>query len=220
MTYEKKRWFMITILGALLAGLFWAALGPPGTEVNISEILVSEVDVAHQAALWQRTWGRPPTAIELKKAVDGYVRNEILYREALARGMDREDPRVRMALIQKMQMLAAGRADVQQVTEEDLAAFFALREEQYKIPAQLSLVQVFFKDATNAQASAKDLLAKFQEQEPSAAVLREAGDTSMLETAHKNVTAQELVLRLLSSPLCSGNACFVWHPLYLTHKRS
>jgi hypothetical protein len=111
-------------LGALLAGVVWAVQGPPGSDSNRPEIIITEAEVAHQLARWQRLWQRPPTNEELRKVIDGYVRNEILYREALARDMDREDPRVRMALIQKMQMLAAGQADARGVTEEDLSAFF------------------------------------------------------------------------------------------------
>jgi murein DD-endopeptidase MepM/ murein hydrolase activator NlpD len=184
--------FKIIVLGALLAGVVWAMQGPPGSDSDRPEILVTEADVAHQAARWERTWGRPPTTEELRKTVDGYVRNEILYREALAREMDREDPRVRMALIQKMQMLAAGQADARGMTEKDLSAFFALRKEQYRIPARVSLVQVFFKDEEESPKKVEDLLARFQEQEPSENVLREAGDATMIEAIQLEVTATDL----------------------------
>lgn len=180
-------------LGALLAGVVWAVQGPPGSDSNRPEIIITEAEVAHQLARWQRFWQRPPTNEELRKAIDGYVRNEILYREALARDMDREDPRVRMALIQKMQMLAAGQADARGVTEEDLSAFFALRKEQYRIPARVSLIQVFFRDGTDARARADNLLSQFQKEEPSEAIPREAGDaTTMLETVQEAVTALDL----------------------------
>ena len=151
-----------------------------------------QAEVAHQTARWERTWGRPPTNEELRKAVDGYVRNEILYREALSRGMDREDPRVRMALIQKMQMLAAGQADARGVTEQDLSAFFALRKEQYRIPARVSLIQVFFREGTDARARADSLLSQFEEKEPSVPVLRQAGDATMLAAVQEAVTASDL----------------------------
>ena len=190
-----KRVVKILALGALLAGFVWAVQGPPGDDTSRPEIIITGAEVAHQSARWEKMWGRPPTSAELKKAVDGYVRNEILYREALARDMDREDPRVRMALIQKMQMLAAGQADARGVTDKDLAAFFALRKEQYKIPARFSVTHVFFKDGDNAQDKAEKLLAEFLEKEPSELALREAGDATMLETAHRDVTASELEKR-------------------------
>jgi peptidyl-prolyl cis-trans isomerase C len=179
-------------LGALLAGVVWAVQGPPDSDSNRPEIVVTEAEVAHQIARWQRLWRRPPTNEELRQAIDSYVRNEILYREALARGMDREDPRVRMALIQKMQMLAAGQADARDVTEKDLSAFFSLRKEQYRIPARISLIQVIFRDGADAGKRADRVLSQFQEKEPSEATLRKAGDASMLETVIGSVTALDL----------------------------
>ena len=192
MYFNRNKWLKISALGALLAVLFWLAKGPPIDDISRPQIVISEAEVAHQAARWERMWGRPPTAEELKQAVDAYVRNEILYREAIARDTDREDPRVRMALIQKMQMLAAGRADAQEVTERDLAAFFALRKEQYRIPAELSLLQVFFQDKSNAQDRAVKLLNQFRQREPAEASLGGAGDEPLLETSLHNATAQDI----------------------------
>jgi hypothetical protein len=189
----------IIVLGALLAGGVWAVRGPPGTDQTIPEISVTLAEVAHLQAQWQRQRLRPPTAEELKKSVDGYVRNEILYQEALARDLDREDPRVRLALIQKMQLLAAGRADAQEITEEDVSAFFALRKEQYRIPARLSVIQIYFKnkdDPEGARARIDNMREEFRLAEPDEATLAQAGDSIMLEKAHFDVTASDLEQRL------------------------
>lgn len=180
------------LLGILLAGLFWAAQGPPRNKNEIPEIIVTEADVAHQAVRWEKMRGRPPTPVELKGAVDGYVRNEILYREALSRGMDREDPRVRMALIQKMEMMAAGKADAQSITEEELTSFYALRKDQYSIPAKLSLKQIFFKQQDAAEEQAKELLGQISGQEPPDSELAQLGDVTMLEHIHMALSATEL----------------------------
>jgi hypothetical protein len=202
MNFKKlysSRILRILLLGALLAGVVWAVRGPPGTDQTIPEISVTLAEVAHLQAQWQRQWQRPPTAEELKKSVDGYVRNEILYREALARDLDREDPRVRLALIQKMQMLAAGRADAQEITEEDVAAFFALRKEQYRIPAMLSVIQIYFKskdDPEGARARVDNMREEFRLTEPDEATLAQVGDSIMLEKTHLDVTASELEKRL------------------------
>ena len=190
--FSARYLFKVFAFGALLAGVVWAVHGPPGNAGNSPEIIISEAEVAHQAARWQKKWGHTPTSEELGKAIDSYVRNEILYREALARGLDIEDPRVRMALIQKMQMLAAGQADARGVTEQDLSAFFALRKEQYRVPAQVSLVHVFVKDGADARARAETLLSQFQSQEPSQAALRQAGDAIMIASVQESVTALEL----------------------------
>ena len=188
----KSRIIRGLLLGILLAGIFWAAQGPPRNPDAIPELVVTEADVAHQAARWENMRGRPPTLPELKSAVDGYVRNEILYREALARGMDRQDPRVRLALIQKMEMMAAGQADAQSITEEELISFYALRKDQYRIPAKLGLKQIFFKQQDAAEERAKELLGQISEQEPADAELAELGDATMLEHILTAMTATEL----------------------------
>ncbi len=58
-----------------------------------------------------RTWNRPPTAVELSKGLGQYVRDEILYREALARNLDRADPTVRLAMVRKITMMVVARAE-------------------------------------------------------------------------------------------------------------
>lgn len=182
-------------LGALLAGLFWAMQGPPNRGNDIPEILITEADVAHHQSRWENMWGRPPTPPELKKAMDGYVRNEILYREALAREMDREDPRVRLALIQKMQMLSAGQADAQSVSGQELEAFYALRKPEYTIPARVSVKQLFFKTEATAKKQTPALLEQFNANEPSDEILQQNGDMTMLANTALSLTAQDLEQR-------------------------
>ncbi len=53
-----------------------------------------------------RQWRRAPTPAESDRFVADFVREEVLYREALARGLDRNDLVVRRRLVQKMEMLA------------------------------------------------------------------------------------------------------------------
>ena len=54
----------------------------------------------------ERQWRRPPTAAESDRFVADFVREEVLYREALTLGLDRDDLVVRRRLVQKMEMLA------------------------------------------------------------------------------------------------------------------
>jgi hypothetical protein len=191
--FSIRRLLKILLLAALLACGAWVVKGPPGEADGASRIVVTEAVVAHQRARWLKQWGRPPTEQELRKAVDLFVRGEVFYRAALAAGMDRADPRVRLALIQKVEMLAAGRADAQALSDEDLAAFFALRKERYSIPAQLSLLQVLFKEREGAgQAAAQELLVRFSKENPADAAVREAGDASLLERIYRNTTAPDM----------------------------
>jgi hypothetical protein len=58
--------------------------------------------------VWAMQWRRPPRPEELQSLLDDYVREEVLVREAIAMGLDRDDDIVRRRLVQKMEFLAQG----------------------------------------------------------------------------------------------------------------
>jgi hypothetical protein len=58
-------------------------------------IAITESEIELLATTWERQWQRAPTAKELHALVDSRVREEVLYREALALGLDRNDVVVR-----------------------------------------------------------------------------------------------------------------------------
>ena len=63
-------------------------------------------DLRQLEVAWTAQWHRPPTPEEMRGLVEGRVREEILYREALALGLDRGDTIVKRRLAQKMEFLA------------------------------------------------------------------------------------------------------------------
>ena len=75
--------------GVLVALAILLAKGPPVDGEDMARIAFTTADVAQVSATFERTWSRPPTAGELQKAFAQYVRSEVLYREALERGLDR-----------------------------------------------------------------------------------------------------------------------------------
>jgi hypothetical protein len=72
---------------ALFAAYRW--LSPrdsAGHQIVITEGVMNDLVAQHVAAK-----GRPPAADELTHLIDAYVREEILYREGVALGLDRDD---------------------------------------------------------------------------------------------------------------------------------
>ena len=81
---------------------------------------------------------------QYQKLVDDYVRGEVLYREAVKLGLDRDDPIIRRRLIQKMDYLSQGFYDqVEKITEADLIDFFNRRKEDYREPASATFTHIF-----------------------------------------------------------------------------
>ncbi|MEE8303062.1 MAG: peptidylprolyl isomerase [Candidatus Tectomicrobia bacterium] len=86
---------------------------------------------------------RKLTPEERQQVIDGYIEDEILYREAYKRGLDK-NTRMRRNLILKMRGLALG--DIKKPTDEELKRFFEANRARYARPPTLSLIQVFYRD--------------------------------------------------------------------------
>jgi hypothetical protein len=128
------------VLGALLFVLFDVvnddAGGAPG------EIVVDANRIEALVSRFERTWQRPPSLEERKGLIDSWVQEEMLYREGLALGLDRDDPVVRRRMAQKVDFMidSGSRAP----DEDELAAWFEAHAENYRVPPRYAFEQVFF----------------------------------------------------------------------------
>jgi hypothetical protein len=109
------------LLGAALFALN-AAL--PGA-TSPKEVAVSEGRIRSLAETFRATFRRAPTREDLDALIEEYVREEILYREALAAGMDREDSTIRRRLRQKMEFLSEEAAAALEPSDKELADYLA-----------------------------------------------------------------------------------------------
>ncbi len=144
------------ILGLALVGLYRAvAPAALGREVAVSSSVVHGLRED-----FRRRNGSPPSPQEEAGLVRRYVDNEILYREALALGLERGDVIVRRRLIQKMEFLAEQLAALPEPTQAQLADFLQQHADTYAIPTRISFVHVFAQnngDPAAALARARSL---------------------------------------------------------------
>lgn len=181
--------------GLLLALVILLAKGPPVESEDIARVTFTEADLAHVYAAFERTWRRPPTVVELRKAFDRYVRDEVLYREALARNLDRNDRIVKMSLVRKITMLGTAPAQATEPTDAELIAYFELRTERYRVSASFDLMQIYLspdKHGEQIGTVAAGLLAKLNEQDPTPDELAELGDMLMLPSIVEGKSEEEL----------------------------
>jgi hypothetical protein len=181
--------------GLLLALILMLVRGTPQAGNAIDRVTFTEVDLRQVSARHTRTWNRPPTADELRKAMEQYVREEILYREALARNFDRNDPTVRLAMVRKVMMLGTARAEAIEPGDKELQAYFSLRRERYRIPAVVDMIQVFVstdKRGDKARGDAEQLLIELRERDPKVDELDAYGDSIMLANVNANMSEHDL----------------------------
>lgn len=112
-------------------------------ETESKEIVISAQQIELLASLWERQWRRPPTPEELDGLIQSFIREEVLYREALAMGLDRDDTVVRRRLAQKIEFLAQDLATQGTPSEQELRTFFEEHPEIFEEPARITFTHVY-----------------------------------------------------------------------------
>jgi hypothetical protein len=155
-------------------------------------IVVGASDVALLAEGFARTWQRPPTEEELAGLVSEHVKEEILYREALALELDRDDTIVRRRLRQKLEFLLDADAPTPDPNEEDLEQHLVAHRQRFEEPPRVSLRQVYLsvdRRADAARSDAEHLLARLRASDEG---WERAGDVISLPPEHAGVERGEL----------------------------
>ncbi|WP_426240278.1 peptidyl-prolyl cis-trans isomerase [Pararhizobium sp. DWP1-1-3] len=112
---------------------------------------------------FSRTWQRPPTRSELQGLVDGYVKEEVFYREGQDMGLDLDDTIFRRRMQQKLEFLLEPSAEEMTPTDGVLEAYFHEHAGRYEQPTKLAFQQIFFKSSRpgdEGELAAKALLAR------------------------------------------------------------
>jgi hypothetical protein len=104
----------------VLAGLVLHLLAGTTREVQVPEpVVLDEAARAQLRAAWTASMGREPSAQELAALERRELDDELLFREALARGLERRDEVVRQRLLLNMRFLgAAADADEARLLEQ------------------------------------------------------------------------------------------------------
>ena len=159
----KEPLFHFLFIGAVLFVLF-GLVGESDSEPN-NRIEVSQADVDRLVATWQRRWNRPPTPSELNNLVESYIREEILYREAVAMGLEKDDSVVRRRMAQKIEFLFKDISTPAKSTDADLQAYLEKYPDKFTSPAHYNFSHIYLsvdKRGDQAMQDAQQLLAKLQ----------------------------------------------------------
>ena len=180
------------LLGAALFGLYGLVSRPGAREPE--QIVVSRLQVESLHTAFARTWQRPPTERELAGLIDEYVKEEVLCREALALGLDRDDTVVRRRLRQKMEFIAADVAAAREPTEAELQAHFDAHAAEYRTEQRLSFTQVYFNAARPPEATVEAVDQALAALDAGGATINldEQGDPSLLERHFPDATTADV----------------------------
>jgi len=133
------------LIGILLFAAYrWMAPGDSAGRIVITQGVVDDLVTQYVAAR-----GREPSSTELTHLIESYVRDEILYREGVKLGLERDDIVVKRRVRQKIEMIAEEDASTRAPTDADLSAYLVANQARFVQPAILTFEQVFLGESTS-----------------------------------------------------------------------
>ncbi len=155
------RWLREPVVQCLLMGLALFVVyeirnrDADGREAS-NRIVLSADDIRQIGIAWVAQ-GRPaPSPEEMRILADARVREEILYREALALGLDESDAIVRRRLAQKMEFLFEDVAKLSEPATDELAAWFERHAPRFASPARVTFRHLYFSPDRRGAAARAD----------------------------------------------------------------
>ena len=139
----------------LLYGVFAESL----PEADDKTIVVSAGEIEWMLNSWEKRWNRLPTDKELEGLIQQYIRETVLYREALTMGLNQHDQIIRRRLAQKLEFLAKDLVALTPPTDEELQTYFDTHRERYQQPTRYTFTQVFIDPDKRDEATLDDAAA-------------------------------------------------------------
>jgi len=158
--------------------------------VDNNRIVISEAQIDQLITLWEKKRQRLPTQVELQGMIDQQIREEVMYREALAMGLDKNDSIVRRRLAQKVEFISADLAELVEPTEAELRDYLLTHRNQFQLPAYINFEQVFIdisKHENDVEAFTNQLLNELL-QAGSTADISSMGDSLLLAQQYEQQT--------------------------------
>ncbi|MCB1486755.1 MAG: peptidyl-prolyl cis-trans isomerase [Bauldia sp.] len=183
------------ILGGVMFGAFALLRDKTDAPASQTEIRYTVDDVAQLIVGFEAQWSRPPTQEEFNALVEDRVRQDILYREALALGLDKDDTIVMRRMAQKMQFIAEDTVTAHAPTTDELKAWFAENSDLFRMAPRVSFRHLYFspdRRGKNARADAEAALAGLAGQPETLPEGTAPGDRFMFQDYYGERTPQAI----------------------------
>jgi peptidyl-prolyl cis-trans isomerase C len=156
-----SRWLREPLIHFLLIGAALFAVDhyvqpARGAAPSSKQIQLSLDELAQLALIFQSQWRREPTPEEFNRLVENRVQEEILYREALAMGLDKDDTIVKRRMAQKLQFLAEDVAAAREPKTAELKSWFEKNKATFAQPSRASFRHLYFSPDHRGQRARDD----------------------------------------------------------------
>lgn len=193
---SKRKWLHepllhFLLIGAVMFGAYaWLEREAPRAQGD-RQIVLTDDDLLQMQLVW-RAQGRPdPTPQQMQTMIETKVREEVLYREALAMGLENDDVIVRRRLAQKMDFLAEDLASLREPSSAELRAYFKAHPKDFALPSRASFHHLYFSFDTRQQRAHGDAVAALAEVAAHPKDIAKIGDAFMFQDRYADRTPDQ-----------------------------
>jgi parvulin-like peptidyl-prolyl isomerase len=159
------------------------------------QIVVSLDELQQMETYFYSQWHRQPTPAEFQAMVEDKIREEVLYREGLAMGLDKDDTIVKRRMAQKMQFIAEDVAAAHEPSTAELRAWFTKNTQKFALPGRYSFRHLYFsvdKRGKAAEENAANALTRIAGQPEDSKLAISLADTFMFQDYYADRTPEAL----------------------------
>ncbi|MBS0321755.1 MAG: peptidyl-prolyl cis-trans isomerase [Proteobacteria bacterium] len=195
-----------------------------------NRIVITDDDLRQMSVEWLAQGRPPPTPEQWRSLVDTKVREEVLYREALTLGLDRDDSIVKRRMAQKMEFLAEDVSSLAEPKPGELKAWYAANASRFALPPRGSFRHIYFspdKRGAKARGDAERALESLHGEPASSDRVARVGDPYMFQDYYADRAADQIAAQFgpgfaqalfklkpgeWTGPIESG---YGWHLVYI-----
>ena len=179
----------------MLFGAWQFAHGGAGALAPSKQIRLTVDELTQLALVFRSQWRREPTPEEFTRLVENRVQEEVLYREALAMGLDKDDTIVKRRMAQKMQFLAEDVGAAREPDRVELEAWYSKNSSTFAQPTRVSFRHMYFspdRRGARAREDAANALTKLAGQPQDAKLAASIADAFMFQDYYRDRAPDQL----------------------------
>jgi peptidyl-prolyl cis-trans isomerase C len=193
--WAKEPLLHFLLIGLVLFGAYGISHPKPDANGEPLRIELTNDDLRQLAVMWLAQ-GRPaPTPAQMQSLVEQKIAEEILSREAVALGLDRDDQVIKRRLAQKMDFLVADLTKLESPSAAALKAWFAKNAGRFAQPPHMSFRHLYFsldKRGYSARADAAAVIARLDGSASNAPGAESFADPFMLRNYYGDATPAQM----------------------------
>lgn len=178
---------------AIFVAFYWT--NPDWSSERDNTITITLGDIDRYKQIFRKQWQRDPSKEELEGLIRSHLKEEVLYREALALGLEKDDTIVRRRLAQKMEFLITDATVPAEIDDKELMTFYEKNQSRYMQTARLSFTHIYFNPDQRGERlldEAQATLKTLQTTRASSKVPHDYGDRFMLNSVYTQKSTDEI----------------------------